>query len=265
MTRATGWCWPLAVLIWLPSWVVGNAIEPSAVVAPPRLRRGILFVVEGAGGFDAALRSVLQTAAEMQLPIEVRNFRWTHGFCRVASDQMHSAHLLREGRKLADQILLCRQEAPDRPIFLMGHSAGCGVVLIAAESLPPNTVERIVLLAPAVSAKHDLRPALRSSCQGIDAFISNRDWACLGLGTLLLGTTDRYRMSGAAGKIGFKPILICPEDAALYAKLRQYPWNPSLACMGHDGGHYGSYQPAFLRAWVFPLLTTSLSIAEPRP
>ena len=256
MTRATGWCWPLAVLVWLPNCVVLNAIEPSTVVAPPRLRRGVLFMVEGAGGFEAAVRSVIRTAAEVQLPIEVHRIRWTHGFCRVASDQMHSAHLLREGRKLADQILLCRHEAPDQPIFLMGHSAGCGVVLVAAENLPPNTVERIVLLAPAVSAKHDLRPALRSSCQGIDAFTSHRDWACLGLGTLLFGTTDRYWMSGAAGKIGFKPMLACPEDAVLYAKLRQYPWNPSLMWMGHNGGHYGSYQPAFLARFVLPLLRT---------
>lgn len=196
----------------------------------------------------------MQTVAEMQLPIEVRDFRWTHGFCRVAADQMHAAHLQRAGRKLAEQILICRQETPDQPIFLMGHSAGCGVILIAAESLPPNTLERIVLLAPAVSAKHDLRPALRCSCRGIDVFTSNRDWACLGLGTLLLGTTDRYWMSGAAGKIGFKPMLACPEDMVLYGKLRQYPWNPSLACTGHNGGHYGCYQPAFLRSCVFPLL-----------
>ena len=141
-----------------------------------------MFMVEGAGGFEAATRRVVQTAAEAQLPIEVRRVRWTHGFCRVAADQMHMAHLLREGRKLADQVLLCRQEAPEQPIFLMGHSAGCGLVLVAAESLPPNTLERIVLLAPAVSAKHDLRPALRSSCRGIDVFTSNRDWGCLGLG-----------------------------------------------------------------------------------
>ncbi len=195
-----------------------------------------------------------QTIAEAQMPLEVHSFRWTHGYLRVVSDQIHSTHLQRAGRKLADLVLSCRQEAPDQRIYLVGHSAGCGVVLIAAEQLPPNTVERIVLLAPAVSAKRDLRGALRSSCQGIDAFISSRDWCCLGLGTLLAGTTDRCWLTGAAGKIGFQPTLTAPEDEVLYAKLRQYPWNPSLSWTGHKGGHYGSYQPGFLRAFVLPLL-----------
>lgn len=254
MMRADGLCRPLAVLVWLLSGVVVRAVEPSLAIVPPRVGRGLVFMVDGAGGFQASSRSVSQTIAEDQLPLEVRCFQWTHGYCRVVSDQMHAAHLQRAGHQLAQEILMSRHQAPDRPIFLMGHSAGCGVALIAAESLPPNTLERIILLAPAVSAKHDLRSALRCACQGVDAFISSHDWACLGLGTLLFGTTDRYWMSGAAGKVGFKPILTCPEDAALYAKLRQYPWNPRLSCTGNDGGHYGSYQPAFLRAFVLPLL-----------
>ncbi len=120
--------------------------------------------------------------------------------------------------------------------------------------MPPNTLERIVLLAPAVSTKHDLRPALRSTCRGIDVFTSSRDWVCLGLGTSLAGTTDRCWKASAAGKKGFQPIVTCAEDEALYAKLREYPWNPSLTCTGHKGGHYGGYQPGFLRAFVLPLL-----------
>jgi len=100
---------------------------------------------------------------------------------------------------------------------------------------------------------------LRSSCQGIDAFISNRDWCCLGLGTLLTGTTDRCWLTGAAGKTGFQPIIASPQDEALYAKLRQYPWEPSLIWTGHRGGHYGSYQPGFLRAFVLPLFQESVA------
>jgi predicted esterase len=269
MTRADGLSRPLAVLVWLLSGVGLSAHEPSLAAVPARICRGIVFMVNGAGGFQASSRSVSQAIAETQLPLEVRCFRWTHGFCRVASDQMHTAHLQRSGHTLAEQILICRHESPEAAIFLIGHSAGCGVVLTAAETLPPSTLERIILLAPAVSAQHDLRPALRSACQGIDVFISSHDWACLGLGTLLLGTTDRYWMSGVAGKVGFKPVLTSPEDAVLYSKLRHYPWNPSLVCTGHNGGHYGSYQPAFLRTCVIPLLVpvpaVSASISEPRP
>lgn len=275
MTGRTRLCCTVAVLLWLSGC---NALSPSitsAGLGSPdsnselRLvshtpgteakasagsRKSLVIVLDGAGGFEAASRTMQRTAAECKLPLEVHGFHWTHGYCRIFSDQIHVSHTRQQGRKLAELLLACRHEAPDRPIYLVGHSAGCGVALVAAEALPPNTLERIVLLAPAVSAKHDLRAALRSSCQGIDAFISSHDWCCLGLGIMLAGTTDRCWLSGAAGKIGFQPFFTCSEDQAIYTKLRQYPWNPSLMWTGHKGGHYGGYQPGFLRAFVFPLL-----------
>lgn len=227
----------------------------SASAADPLPHRpGIVFVLDGAGGFEAASRTLSQTIAQEKLPLEVRTYHWTHGYCRVISDQTHSSHIRREAQNLAQVVLNCRLEAPGIPIYLVGHSAGCGVALRAAENLPPNTLERIVLLAPAVSSKHDLRGALRSACQGVDAFISNHDWCLLGLGTRLAGTTDRCWMTRAAGKAGFQPIVGGPEDEALYSKLRQYPWDSTLSWTGHKGGHYGAYQPGFLRTFVLPLL-----------
>lgn len=275
MRGRTRLCWTVAVHFWLCGCsalgprlssveVRSPAPDPELCLVSHKLetkaepasgpRRSLVVVLDGAGGFEAASRTIGKTAAECKLPLEIHGFHWTHGYCRVFSDQMHAAHTRREGQRLAEVLLACRQQAPDRPIYLVGHSAGCGVALTGAEVLPPNTLERIVLLAPAVSSKHDLRAALRSSCKGIDAFISSHDWCCLGVGTTLMGTTDRCWIAGAAGRIGFQPILTCPEDEALYAKLRQYPWDSSLQWTGHKGGHYGSYQPAFLRAFVFPLL-----------
>lgn len=253
MIRGTRLSWPVAALFLLLGCVVLNAETRPDAAALSSVATGLVFVVDGAGGFDACSHTIRQTAAEARMPLEVRGFRWTHGYCRVLADEVHATHLRRAGRQLSDFVLARRKETPGRPIFLIGHSAGCGVVLAAAEHLPPATLERIVLLSPAVSSKHDLRPALTSSRRGIDVFYSNRDWACLGLGTLLAGTTDR-RWTPAAGKVGFQPILNAPEDEALYAKLRQYPWDPSLAWTGHKGGHYGSHQPGFLRAFVLPLL-----------
>ena len=61
-----------------------------------------------------------------------------------------------------------------------------------------------------------------------------------------------------AGKIepGYSStdVNLSPEDAALYSKLRQHPWNSGLAWTGNRGGHYGSYEPGFLQAFVLPLL-----------
>ena len=41
---------------------------------------------------------------------------------------------------------------------------------------------------------------------------------------------------------------------ALHAKLKQHAWRPEISRTGHGGGHYGSYQPGHLRAYVLPLL-----------
>jgi pimeloyl-ACP methyl ester carboxylesterase len=247
MTRATRLGWLFAAL--LPCSTVSAA--PSLVV-----------VVDGAGGFEASSKTLYRVVREDWAPVDVRSFRWTHGYFRIAADQMHAAHLRHEAQLLANFVLACRQANPQQPVFLFGHSAGCGLVLGAAEHLPPGTLEGIVLLAPAVYTGHDLRPALASSCRGIDVFISHRDWPCLCLGTLLAGTTDRYFTVATAGRIGFQTILDGPDDALLYAKLRHHSWDPSMRWTGHDGGHYGSYQPGFLRYFVAPLLLPTNANAE---
>ena len=135
----------------------------------------------------------------------------------------------------------------------MGHSAGCAVVLAAAEALPPGGVDRIVLLAPSVCTAYDLRPALRSARCGIDVFHSSQDRLVLGLGMRLVGTAE-HACRTAAGQCGFTPVLAGPADATLYGKLRQHPWRRSVEWTGNHGGHYGAYQPDFLRAAVLPLL-----------
>src|SRR5262249_7984730 len=110
---------------------------------------------------------------------------------------------------------------------------------------------------------YDLRPALTASRCGIDAFLSRSDWVTLGLGMRLFGTTDR-RWTAASGKVGFRR----PPDpgaACLYGRLREHYWEPSESWTGHRGGHYGSYEPAFLRSRVLPLLRTPAPSLEPGP
>jgi hypothetical protein len=268
MMGRTRLCWVPAALLWLSGCSVLSPHSPNSdrgrsscaselrqvCYQPPCPQRGIVFVLDGAGGFGVASRLIGKTIAEEKMPLEVRIFTWTHGYCRVLADEIHASHIQREARRLAESIRSCRQEAPERPVYIVAHSAGCCVALIAAENSAPNALERMVLLAPAVSFKRDLRGALRCSCQGIDAFISRDDWCCLGVGTMMMGTADRSWTPRAAGRIGFQPGASGLEDEALYAKLRQYPWDPGLKWTGHKGGHYGSYQPGFLRAFVLPLL-----------
>ena len=46
---------------------------------------------------------------------------------------------------------------------------------------------------------------------------------------------------------------MAPDEVALYTRLHQYQWNKTLEQVGHDGGHYGAYQPGHVRKFVLPL------------
>jgi hypothetical protein len=251
--------WLLTVALLTPGCLAARpatALPPvvRAAHAPPACPEGLVLIVDGAGGFQATSRSFRRTAEEARLPVEIETFRWTHGYLRVLADHLDTAHAREQGHRLAGHILASQQERPGLPIFVVAHSAGCAVALAAVEVLPPNTLERIVLLSPAVSESCDLRPALACARCGVDVFYSRRDWGYLGVGVALFGTAD-HCWQAAAGRVGFAVEPDADTTVSLYARLRQYPWEPCVAWTGNAGGHYGVYRPSFLRYYIFPLLT----------
>src|SRR5262249_10263031 len=155
---------------------------------------------------------------------EVRVFEWSHGFGRHVRDLQDTPHLLAKATELADEV---RQvKAQGRPVFLVGHSGGAGLVLAAAAQLPPATVERTILLAPAVSPTFDLSAALRATKGELVSYRSELDRLWLGLGTHEFGTVDRVYGS-AAGLHGFRePDHLTDEGRLLYRRLVQIPWRP---------------------------------------
>ena len=194
-----------------------------------------------------------EAVAGEQVPLTVETFPWSHGYCRIFSDQIDHGNVKMQGRRLAQLVLAHVTTAPHVPVSLLGHSAGCAVVLAAAEDLPAGTLQRIILMAPSVPAKYDLRPALRSVRAGMDAFSSPKDNLYLRVGMVVTNIL-RPNECTAAGCTGFSPDVETTEDGALYAKLTQYPWEPRLTWTGHYGGHFGCYQQTFLRVFVLPLL-----------
>jgi pimeloyl-ACP methyl ester carboxylesterase len=185
------------------------------------------------------------------LPLATYTVRWCRWISLRRDHSDFAAQLLAADR-LAAQITAYRTLFARDPIYVVGHSAGCHVILAATRLLPPGAVDRIILLAPSVSQCHDLRPALRCSRQGLDVFWSSED-VLVSVGSELLGNADRLP-GKAAGVTGFA----CPPptfaDAQLYRNLRQYGWCPELAWTGHDGRHYGWTRVPFLDAYVVPLL-----------
>ena len=94
--------------------------------------------------------------------------------------------------------------------------------------LDEEAVERVVLLAPALSPGYDLTAALRAVRREIVVFWSPLDLIVLGAGTRLFGTIDRVKTIGA-GLVGFRVPAVNAADPARsreYGKLRQVRWHP---------------------------------------
>jgi pimeloyl-ACP methyl ester carboxylesterase len=214
----------------------------------------VVFVANGAVDFRTLSQSLTRVVTSTGAPLQIKTVEWSLGYRRYVADQVDHVNHLVQGRRLAAEVTAYRANYPDRQIYFLGHSAGCAVLLAAAESLPQDSVERMILLATSVCENYDLRPALRTCRSGIDAYHSNRDRWILGLGVRIVGTTEGGCRS-AAGLHGFTPFIANSQDAALYTRLRQHPWDPVVEWTGHDGGHFGNNQTAFLRAYVLPLLT----------
>jgi len=231
---------------------VPQATQASRVPLAPR---GVIFVADGAGGGDATTRAFRRALEDEGVPLAVEGLNWSHGFGRYLSDERDRNYARERGQELAGRVMAYRATAPNGAVYLVSHSAGAAVILDAAEALPPGSVNRLVLLAPSVSADWDLRPALRCARDGVDVFCSRMDWFYLGVATTLFGTADGP-WRAAAGRIGFRTIVERPEDAALYAKLRQHHWDPAIEWTGNHGGHYGGHVPDYLHAYVVPLFTT---------
>jgi pimeloyl-ACP methyl ester carboxylesterase len=197
---------------------------------------------------------MLRTVAlETRAPLTVQTFVWSHGNKRMLSDQIDRGHARRQGQLLAELVLAYRQQHPLARIHLAGHSAGSMVVLSATEHLPPGTLDCIVLLAPSVSCDYDIRPALRAVRGSVEVHYSEHDWLHLVLCTKLVGCADGLHCI-ASGNKGFCLRIESPEDAELLARLHQHPWQPADRQLGNDGGHFGAYQPEYVKARVFPML-----------
>jgi pimeloyl-ACP methyl ester carboxylesterase len=211
-----------------------------------------VFAINGSGSLQATSTALARAVADAGLPLAIVTVEWSQG--RIVTDQTDWRHAREEGCRLAGQIVSCRQANPGQAIYLVAHSAGSGVALTAVATAPPGSVNRVILLAPSVSSDYDLRPALRGTRDGIDVFYSRRDRFALGLGVALVGTSDGCRGCRAAGRDGFRAHVESSEDAALYAKLRQYPWERCQARLGNHGFHMGTLRPGFLHTVVLPLL-----------
>ena len=244
----------LATLALLASFgCMGSRQQLAACSHDGTIDQDVVYVADGAGDFRAASISVDHVVHGEGMPVCVEPIVWSHGYGRIFADQLDREFARKQGRLLAQELTKRKQAQPHCRIFLLAHSAGSLVVLSAASAMPPDSIERVVLLAPSVRATYDLRCALRATRRSVDVYYSpNRDFYVRG--AAVLAALVHFELSRRAGQIGFEPIIESEADAQLYEKLRLIPWDPAFESAGNGGGHYGGYQPEFLKDYVLPLM-----------
>jgi len=220
------------------------------------LPSGLVMVVGGVGGLDWCGIALRHVARATRLPHAIQLVPWGHGFGRWHADLTDVANRDAQARSLAKTLKCYKATQPDSPVFLVAKSGGSGVGVMALELLDEQTVERVVLLAPAMSPSYDLTSALRAVRREMVVFWSPLDVLVLGAGTRLFGTIDRVWTVGA-GLVGFR----CPPAQAgdampsrEHTKLRQVRWHPRMVASGYLGGHWGPDSPLFLKKYILPLL-----------
>jgi hypothetical protein len=239
---------PVIILLFLAAGAARAQDSPPAQLVQPPVERGIVYVLDGSGRLRLMAEDLARVAAEANLPLEVAEFNWSHGDGRIFFDLRSRSNHCARGEQLAGTILARRTACPGGRVIVITHSAGAAVALAAAERLPDGCIDRIILLAPAVSPGCDIKHACRASRQGVDVFYSPIDGISRGLA--LTGTADGWNVF-SAGANGFD------APAAPCGKLRQHSYNVEMSKTGHLGGHYGWTKIGFLREYLVPMLATT--------
>ena len=162
----------------------------------------------------------------------------------------------RQASVIASRIVKYENQYPGRPVYLLGHSAGCHMVVKSLEALPRGyQVDRAILLASCLASDYDLRPAMAHTRLGIVNFNSIVDVTLSQPLTSLVGVTHG-QLNLASGVFGFKaPSGVVGAERDYYSQmLNQKSFKPEMIALGNLGGHFGATKPAFVAKQIAPIL-----------
>jgi hypothetical protein len=250
----------IAVLFSLLDLIVGGAFavphlalfrhRESRWDSPLRRRRGLAVILGGIEGPSLVQHAMAAGLLRGGWRGAVRIERWNAGvpLIRCALNLMSRARHERTSDALVRTILEHRREYPQSPTVILAVSGGCWIAVRALEKLGSATpVDAVTLLAPAISRAHDMDASLRAARAGILVVRSPYDLVLLGLGTTLLGTSDR-RFGWSAGSQGF---------AAADERLGERLWRRTDVRYGYFGSHCTVIAPRFVAHEITPWMRSA--------
>jgi pimeloyl-ACP methyl ester carboxylesterase len=221
-------------------------------------KKGKVYVIDGAGG-SGFLPFVMQNILT-DSRFDMEHFRWSVGYMRIIKDLTNRDVNRAKARDLSRLILEHRESRPDDQIHVVAKSAGTAIALWAMAELPERILDRVILLAPAVSPGFPLEGSLKAARRDVYSFWSPRDLFFLGLGTSLFGTADGVK-GKSAGLVGFEPRKE-HQSGGGGAKMVEIEWEPRMLSCWHVGDHAGTSMPRFIKRYVMPLLEKSDTIVS---
>jgi len=231
---------------------------PKLTDTPRRRRRGLTLVLGGIEGRSKYNLDMVRGILRSGYRGSVVRFDWNHGipFWRSLVNLMSRRHHEKQAADVLEYIRHFKQEHPAAPVCMVAQSGGCWIGIRVLERLPKDVrVATAVLLAPAISPGYDVGPAAARCDAELISVGSLGDFFFLGLGTTLLGTSDR-KWTPSAGFIGWH------HRPPRFVELR---WHPSWCRLGYFGNHTTTSAPAFVAAVVGPRLPWQPGRLAPSP
>lgn len=200
-----------------------------------------IFIVAGVGGANG-YGSLADAVKNPQRHVEIVQWGSPIVFLNFSSKSVHDEAEEMLAKKLGQWL----EKHSGGQIDLIGHRAGCGVILGALPRMHQRGVHSVILLAPSVSPSYDLTGALERVEGAVHVFHSEKDTTFLSWRTSTFGTYDRVKAK-AAGNVGFAGSY--PSD-----RLIQHPYDDAWKELGNDGGHFGALSRRFAEQVINPLI-----------
>ena len=226
-----------------------NSIAWASQAPPSRIPFAVL--LPGILGEQIWDRSIKRGLEQSEFLGDVYIYDWTRGplmaAANIGGNHQQVSHVV-------DAIIQFKTKYPYRPLYLVGHSGGCRMVVNVLENLPRlDLVERAVLLSPCLESNYNLTRALSTSNRGIVSFNSPLDVPISVPLTAIRGMLQG-RVDVSATVAGFR-LPKQPQPQQIYdQKLVQKRFQTRMVSTGNLGGHFGWTAPKFVAQFVAPEL-----------
>ena len=240
--------------------VAGVFLAPSGCLFPSSMvdvgqGPGWVTIIPGVDGRASHVSEIVQGLRAAGFDWTIERVTWGRAPFRALSNLTSLTANRRRAKGIAAKLAHFRKTRPHEPLVLVGFSGGGGLALLSASGLPEDVqLDRVILVAPAISPQFDLTPIQGRCKDKVINFYSPEDQV-VGMGTHVFGTIDRKRTK-AAGHTGFL------NDAGTLLegdKLMQVRYDPAWREWGHPGGHSGYLSPR----WAKEVLASMIRGGKP--